>query len=47
MNWHVGVRVSKTKKLVSFISGVPMTLRIRELYVKGLEVVIHLLTQLR
>jgi hypothetical protein len=28
--WHIGVRVSKTKKLVAFISGVPMSLRIRE-----------------
>ncbi|KAJ7046894.1 Myristoyl-CoA:protein N-myristoyltransferase, N-terminal domain-containing protein [Mycena alexandri] len=24
--WHFGVRVSTTKKLVAFISGVPMTL---------------------
>lgn len=34
--WHIGVRVSKTKKLVAFISGVPITLRIRE------KLVIHL-----
>ncbi|KAH8818790.1 N-myristoyl transferase [Flagelloscypha sp. PMI_526] len=27
--WHVGVRVASTKKLVAFISGVPMTLRVR------------------
>ncbi|KAF7305084.1 Glycylpeptide N-tetradecanoyltransferase [Mycena kentingensis (nom. inval.)] len=27
--WHVGVRVSSNKKLVAFISGVPMTLRVR------------------
>ncbi|KAF9013912.1 N-myristoyl transferase [Cyathus striatus] len=27
--WHIGVRVSSNKKLVAFISGVPMTLRIR------------------
>ena len=28
--WHVGVRVSSNKKLVAFISGVPLTLRIRK-----------------
>ncbi|KAJ7304546.1 N-myristoyl transferase [Mycena albidolilacea] len=27
--WHVGVRVSSSKKLVAFISGVPITLRVR------------------
>ncbi|KDR81698.1 hypothetical protein GALMADRAFT_239825 [Galerina marginata CBS 339.88] len=27
--WHIGVRVSSNKKLVAFISGVPMTLRVR------------------
>ncbi|KAF7363519.1 Glycylpeptide N-tetradecanoyltransferase [Mycena sanguinolenta] len=27
--WHVGVRVSSNKKLVAFISGVPLTLRVR------------------
>ncbi|KAJ7680973.1 N-myristoyl transferase [Mycena polygramma] len=27
--WHVGVRVSSNKKLVAFISGVPITLRVR------------------
>ncbi|KAJ7774939.1 acyl-CoA N-acyltransferase [Mycena metata] len=27
--WHVGVRVSSNKKLVAFISGVPMALRVR------------------
>ncbi|PFH54270.1 hypothetical protein AMATHDRAFT_135405 [Amanita thiersii Skay4041] len=26
--WHIGVRVSSNKKLVAFISGVPMTLRV-------------------
>ena len=31
--WHVGVRVSSNKKLVAFISGVPMTLRVREKWV--------------
>lgn len=28
--WHVGVRVKNTKKLVAFISGVPVTLQVRE-----------------
>lgn len=28
--WHIGVRVVATKKLVAFISGVPMTLRVRK-----------------
>ncbi|CEH12273.1 glycylpeptide n-tetradecanoyltransferase [Ceraceosorus bombacis] len=28
--WHVGVRVSSTKKLVAFISGIPHELRVRE-----------------
>ncbi|KAF9535250.1 N-myristoyl transferase [Crepidotus variabilis] len=28
--WHIGVRVSKTKKLVAFISGIPMKLRVRQ-----------------
>ncbi|KAG5647247.1 hypothetical protein DXG03_000782 [Asterophora parasitica] len=27
--WHIGVRVSSNKKLVAFISGVPMILRVR------------------
>ncbi|KAG6331651.1 hypothetical protein ID866_7435 [Astraeus odoratus] len=27
--WHLGVRVSSNKKLVAFISGVPITLRVR------------------
>ncbi|KAJ6507349.1 N-myristoyl transferase [Mycena vitilis] len=27
--WHVGVRVSSNKKLVAFISGVPITVRVR------------------
>lgn len=29
-DWHVGVRVKTTKKLVAFISGIPQTLRIRD-----------------
>ncbi|KIJ41286.1 hypothetical protein M422DRAFT_255796 [Sphaerobolus stellatus SS14] len=28
--WHVGVRVASNKKLVAFIAGIPMTLRVRE-----------------
>ncbi|KAG6837290.1 hypothetical protein H0H93_011892 [Arthromyces matolae] len=28
--WHVGVRVSSNKKLVAFISGVPMFIRVRK-----------------
>ncbi|KAI9825864.1 MAG: glycylpeptide N-tetradecanoyltransferase [Thelocarpon impressellum] len=28
--WHVGVRATKSRKLVAFISGVPVQLRIRE-----------------
>jgi len=28
--WHIGVRVASNKKLVAFISGVPVTLRVRE-----------------
>ncbi|KAJ7141688.1 Myristoyl-CoA:protein N-myristoyltransferase, N-terminal domain-containing protein [Mycena crocata] len=27
--WHVGVRVSSNKKLVAFIAGIPITLRVR------------------
>lgn len=27
--WHVGVRVASNKKLVAFIAGLPITLRIR------------------
>ncbi|EMR08630.1 hypothetical protein PNEG_03106 [Pneumocystis murina B123] len=29
-NWHVGVRVSASQKLVAFISGIPISLRIRD-----------------
>lgn len=28
--WHVGVRVSASKRLVAFIAGIPMNLRIRQ-----------------
>ncbi|GJJ12605.1 hypothetical protein Clacol_006848 [Clathrus columnatus] len=30
--WHVGVRVVSNKKLVAFISGVPITIRVRKQY---------------
>ena len=30
--WHLGVRVKSTKKLVAFISGVPVRLHVRETY---------------
>ena len=27
--WHIGVRVASNKKLVAFIAGIPLTLRVR------------------
>ncbi|KJA27116.1 hypothetical protein HYPSUDRAFT_131980, partial [Hypholoma sublateritium FD-334 SS-4] len=36
--WHVGVRVSSNKKLVAFISGVPMTLRVRRQVISVSEI---------
>ena len=36
--WHIGVRVAKTKKLVAFISGVPVDVRIRDKTVRCSEV---------
>jgi glycylpeptide N-tetradecanoyltransferase len=33
-DWHVGVRVSKTKKLLAFISGTPVKSKIKERNVK-------------
>lgn len=30
--WHIGVRVAANKKLVAFISGVPITVRVRKKY---------------
>nr|GAT53247.1 N-myristoyl transferase [Mycena chlorophos] len=36
--WHVGVRVSSNKKLVAFISGVPITLRVRNKVFTAAEV---------
>ncbi|KAI4172394.1 MAG: hypothetical protein LQ346_008607 [Caloplaca aetnensis] len=36
--WHVGVRASKSRKLVAFISGVPIALRIRTKTLKSTEI---------
>lgn len=36
--WHVGVRASKSKKLVAFISAIPVDFRIRSNQLKGSEV---------
>lgn len=36
--WHVGVRASKSRKLVAFISGVPVSLRVRSKVLKSTEV---------
>ncbi|KAL8716678.1 MAG: hypothetical protein Q9225_006014 [Loekoesia sp. 1 TL-2023] len=36
--WHVGVRASKSRKLVAFISGVPVALRIRTKVLKSTEI---------
>ncbi|TFY64686.1 hypothetical protein EVJ58_g2460 [Rhodofomes roseus] len=36
--WHVGVRVASNKKLVAFISGVPMSVRVRDNTFKASEV---------
>lgn len=37
-NWHIGVRVSKTKKLFGFISGIPIKTVINTREVKMAEV---------
>lgn len=36
--WHVGVRVSTSKKLVAFISGIPVTLKVRDNILKCSEI---------
>ena len=36
--WHVGVRASKSQKLVAFISGVPASLRVRSNVIKTTEI---------
>jgi hypothetical protein len=32
-NWHIGVRVAKTGKLIAFISGIKIDVRVRSKYV--------------
>jgi glycylpeptide N-tetradecanoyltransferase len=39
--WHIGVRVASNKKLVAFISGVPVTLRVREKYANSFLPFLH------
>lgn len=36
--WHVGVRASKSQKLVAFISGVPLQLRVRKNVLNSIEI---------
>ncbi|KAF8321633.1 N-myristoyl transferase [Clavulina sp. PMI_390] len=36
--WHLGVRVKSTKKLVAFISGIPVTLKVRDRQVSMSEI---------
>lgn len=36
--WHVGVRAAKSKRLVAFISGVPVALRVRKKTLKCTEI---------
>ncbi|MCJ1471953.1 glycylpeptide N-tetradecanoyltransferase [Lambiella insularis] len=36
--WHIGVRASTSKKLVAFISGVPVALRVRSKVLKSTEI---------
>ncbi|KAL7412618.1 Myristoyl-CoA:protein N-myristoyltransferase, N-terminal domain-containing protein [Mrakia frigida] len=37
-SWHVGIRVKTTKKLVAFISGIPVNLRVKKNLVKCSEI---------
>lgn len=37
-SWHVGVRATKSRKLVAFISAIPVHLRVRENHINGSEV---------
>ncbi|KAL1547787.1 glycylpeptide N-tetradecanoyltransferase [Salvia divinorum] len=37
-NWHIGVRVKASKKLVAFITGIPVTMRVRGEVVRMAEV---------
>ncbi|KAI0929124.1 hypothetical protein AcW1_006153 [Taiwanofungus camphoratus] len=36
--WHIGVRVASNKKLVAFVSAIPITVRVRDNAFKGSEV---------
>lgn len=36
--WHIGVRVSKSQKLVGFISGIPLTLMVDGNEIKCAEI---------
>ncbi|KAF8485618.1 N-myristoyl transferase [Gautieria morchelliformis] len=36
--WHVGVRVTSNKKLVAFISGIPVTVRVRQNVFRASEI---------
>lgn len=36
--WHVGVRATQSRKLVAFISGVPVSLRVRSKVLKSIEI---------
>ncbi|EIN07254.1 N-myristoyl transferase [Punctularia strigosozonata HHB-11173 SS5] len=36
--WHIGVRVASNKKLVAFISGVPVTMRVRDNLIHASEI---------
>ena len=36
--WHIGVRATKSRKLVAFISGIPATLRVRSKVLKSTEI---------
>ena len=37
-DWHVGVRVKESKKLVAFIAAIPSTLEIRGTTLKSVEI---------
>lgn len=37
-DWHVGVRATSSKKLVAFISGIPIDLRVRKATIKSSEI---------
>lgn len=45
-DWLVGVRVTKTKKLVGFISGIPVHMRVHTLSLRSLACSIILLSAL-